>query len=117
MSPERWERLLREVVQIGGVRGAAVVNADDGLVVHEAMIDDLAAGDVAALASAVVLRSTAMLRALGEPVTRMVTLTATEGTVIAVQGQHDLWLVAVTAPAAELGRLRLLLGDLVPELA
>lgn len=117
MSPERWERLLREVVQLGGVRGAAVVNADDGLVVHEAVMEELSAGDVAALASAVVFRSTAMLRALGEPGTRMVTLAATAGTIVAVQGQHDLWLVAVTAPGAELGRLRLLLGDLIPELA
>lgn len=117
MTPERWEHVLREVVQVGGVRGAAVINADDGLVVHETVMEGLPAGDVAALASAVVLRSGAMVQALGDTVTRMVTIAASEGTIIAVQGQHDLWLVAVAEPAAELGRLRLLLGDLVPELA
>jgi predicted regulator of Ras-like GTPase activity (Roadblock/LC7/MglB family) len=112
-SPDRW---LDEVIQIGGVRGAAVVVADDGLVVREAAMEGVSAADAAALMSAVVRRTGQVLTATGGSAVRMVTLAATHGAVVAVQGQHDLWLIAITEPSAELGRLRLLLGDLAPDL-
>lgn len=117
MSTTQWERLLQEVVSIGGVRGAAVLDAEDGLVVHEAMREGLSAANVAALGAAVMTRCLALARVVEEPHTRMVTLAATGGTLVAVRGEHSLWLVAVTEPGAELGRLRLLLGDLAPELS
>lgn len=117
MSPERWTAILEEVTRLTGVRGAVVVSAEDGLVVHEAAMEGLETDDVAALASAVVRRAGQLLAALDDDTVRLCTLTATEGTVIAAQGEQGLWLVAVADPGAELGRLRLLLGDLAPGLA
>lgn len=116
MNPERWQRLLEDVTAIDGVRGAIVVTAEDGLVVHEAAMEGLETGDVAALASVVVRRAEAIATASGDSEVRLCTLSAEKGIVIAAQGEHGLWLVAVTEPDVELGRLRLMLGDLAPEL-
>jgi predicted regulator of Ras-like GTPase activity (Roadblock/LC7/MglB family) len=116
MTPEHWHALLEEVTQIGGVRGAAVISAEDGLVVYESAMEGVATADVAALAAALVRRALSLLESLGDEALRMVTLAASRGTLVAVQGRHELWLVAVAEPGAELGRLRLLLGDLAPEL-
>lgn len=114
---ERWQALLTEVIAIGGVRGAVVISTEDGLVVHEAAMEGVPTGDLAALAAAVINRCAGVLTALDDPIALMVTLATTGGNVVAAHGSGDLWLVAVTEPAAELGRLRLLLGDLVPEIA
>ncbi len=114
MTPDHW---LDEVVRVGGVRGAAVITADDGLVVHEVAVAGVSAADVAALASALVRRAAMVMTPCraGEPT--MLTLTASGGTVVAARAEQDLWLVAVTEPSAELGRLRLLLSDLAADVA
>lgn len=117
MRPERWSAILAEVTTLSGVRGAVVVSAEDGLVVHEAAMDGLATADVAALAMAVTRCAERMFSVMGDGAVRLCTLAAEAGTVVAVQGAAGLWLVAVTDPGAELGRLRLLLGDVAPELA
>lgn len=117
MTPERWQEILDRVTGIAGVRGAVVVSSDDGLVVHEASMEELVTEDVAALASAVVGRAGQLLETLDADSVRLCTLTAERGTVVAARGDLGLWLVAVVEPEAELGRLRLLLGDLAPELA
>ena len=117
MNPTHWQQVLADVTAISGVRGAVVVAAEDGLVVHEAAVDGLDTADVAALASVVVRRGEAVAAATGDDQVRLCTLSAERGTVIAAQGGMGLWLVAITEPDAELGRLRLLLGDLAPELA
>lgn len=117
MSREEWEQRLGRVTALQGVRGALVVSGDDGLVVHEVAVDGVETSDVAALATAVVHRVVDLASAAGDSTVRLCTLAATEGTVVAAQGADGLWLVAVAEPDAELGRLRLLLGDLAPEFA
>ncbi len=111
MTTRDWETLLDEVVAVPGVRAALVATADDGLVVREAVMDGLVAADVAALVTALVRRAArvAAAAAIGAPA--LVQLRATGGTIVAAQGPDPLWLIAVAAPDAELGRLRLLLGD------
>lgn len=116
MTPEHWSAILDQVTDITGVRGAVVVAADDGLVIHEAAMDGLATAEVAALASAVVRRAGELLDALDADTVRLCTLTAAGGTLVAAQGEQGLWLVAIADSEAELGRLRLLLGDLATEL-
>jgi predicted regulator of Ras-like GTPase activity (Roadblock/LC7/MglB family) len=117
MNPAHWQRVLGSVTAVRGVRGALVISADDGLVVHQAAMEGLDTADVAALASALVRRSESLSTALGAAAVRLCTLAAERGSVIAARGDAGLWLVAVTEPDAELGRLRLMLGDLAPELA
>lgn len=116
MNPGRWEAMLHEVTALHGVRGALVISADDGLVVHQAAVEGLETSDVAALASALVRRSELLAQALNGDAVRLCTLAAERGTLIAARGGAGLWVVAVAEPDAELGRLRLLLGDLAPEL-
>jgi hypothetical protein len=41
---------------------------------------------------------------------------ATNGIVVAAAGSEPLWLIAVASPDTELGRLRLLVGDLAGQL-
>lgn len=111
MSAEAWAVLLDEVIAVPGVRAAVVVAADDGLVVHEAAMGDLAPADVAALVAALVRRGGRLLAALGGGQPQVVQFGAEDGTIVAAAGPSPLWLIAVAAPDAELGRLRLLLGD------
>lgn len=112
MSMPRWEGMLREITGIIGVRGALIVSADDGLVVAESAMDGLETTDVAAFAASLISRAQRTAVAMrSAPPTRL-HLTAESGTVFAVAGSDPLWLVAVTDTSIELGRLRLLLGDL-----
>lgn len=117
MNPDRWQQMLRDVTAVHGVRGALVISAEDGLVVHQAAVEGLETSDVAALASALVRRTDSLASALSGDAVRLCTLVAERGTLIAARGSAGLWVVAVADPDAELGRLRLLLGDLAPELA
>lgn len=116
MTPDRWTEVLSEVTRVSGVRGAVVVAAEDGLVVHEAAMEGLATPDVAALASAVARRAERIFDALGDDQVRLCSIAGSQGGIVAVQGTQGLWLVAVIEPGAEIGRLRLLLGDVAPEL-
>ncbi|MBP6443684.1 MAG: roadblock/LC7 domain-containing protein [Gemmatimonadales bacterium] len=112
MSLQRWERLLCEVIAIPGVRGAALVASDDGLVVAEAAMDQLDGADVAALVAALVSRATRVARSIPTAAPRLIHLAGDGGTLLAVDAGTPLWLVAVAEPGAEVGRLRVLLGDL-----
>ena len=112
MSLERWERLLCEVIAIPGVRGAALVASDDGLVVAEAAMDQLDGADVAALVAALVARATRVALSIPTAAPRLIHLAGDSGTLLAVDAGTPLWLVAVAEPGAEVGRLRVLLGDL-----
>lgn len=112
MSLLHWEGTLREVTGIMGVRGALIVSADDGLVVAESAMEGLATTDVAAFAAALISRAQRTASAMHTSAPTRVHVTAESGTLFAVAGTDPLWLVAVTDPTVELGRLRLLLGDL-----
>jgi predicted regulator of Ras-like GTPase activity (Roadblock/LC7/MglB family) len=111
MSAVAWAALLDDVTAIPGVRAAVVVAADDGLVIHEAAMGDLDPADVAALAAALVRRGARLLATLGGGRPQVLQLGAAGGTIVAAAGPDPLWLIAVAGPEAELGRLRLLLGD------
>lgn len=112
----RWDVALREVTALPGVRGALVVSIDDGLVVADAAMDDVATADVAALAAALVSRATRCAQGVRVADPARVHLVATGGALVAVAGPSPLWLVALTRPGAELGRLRLVMNDFAGEL-
>ena len=112
MSVAEWQDALRELTGVAGVRGALIVSAEDGLVVAETAMDDLATADVAALSAAVVARAARSTGAMGDAGLHSVHLVGEHGAVIAEAGPPPLWLVAVARSDAELGRLRLLLRDL-----
>jgi len=111
MSAAPWDVALREVTGVTGVVGAAVISADDGLVIAESAMDELATGDVAALAAAVVMRARRCTDALGSDPPDSVHLVGETGAIVAMAGPPPLWLVAVAQRDAELGRIRLMLRD------
>lgn len=117
MSTLSWDEVMRRATGVAGVRGALIVSVEDGLVVAESAMDDLATGDIAAFASALVSRAERTTEAMGAAAPRALHLAGEHGTLFAVAGASPLWLVAVADPSAELGRLRLLLGDLASVLA
>lgn len=106
-----WQDALREVTGIAGVRGALIISAEDGLVIAETAMDDLATADVAALAAALVSRAGRCTIAMNAAIPDSVHLVGEHGAVLAVAGPDPLWLVAVARDDAELGRVRLLLRD------
>lgn len=112
VSVDPWRRVLDEVTGVVGVRGALIVSTDDGLVVAESAMASLETADVAALAAGLAQRAARVTSAAGGSAPTSVRLTAERGSVIAVAGVSPLWLVAIVDPSAELGRLRILLGDL-----
>jgi predicted regulator of Ras-like GTPase activity (Roadblock/LC7/MglB family) len=117
VSLPAWEERLAQVTALAGVRGAVVVSAEDGLAVYESAVEGLDPSDVAALATAVVQRVEELARTLGHATLGLCTLAADRGTVLAAPGRDGMWFVVLADPGAELGRLRLLVGDLAPEFA
>lgn len=111
MSMERWQAALREVTGVSGVLGALIVSAEDGLVVAEAAMEELATADVAALSAALVMRAGRCAAASEAAPPESVYLVADRGALLAVAGPTPLWLVAVARHDAELGRLRVLMRD------
>ncbi len=111
MSIAGWQDALREVTGVAGVRGALIISAEDGLVIAETAMDDLATADVAALSAALVSRARRCTAALHATPPESVHLVGERGAVLAVAGPAPLWLVAVARDDAELGRLRLVLRD------
>lgn len=117
MSLDRWQQILREVTGIPGVHGALLVSVDDGLVIAESAMETVATGDVAALAAALVARARRTAEAAQGARPRSVHLTASGGVLVAMAGPDPLWLVALADSRAELGRLRVMLGDSAVSLA
>ncbi len=111
MSLDRWPQILRQITGVPGVRGAMIVSVDDGLVVAESAMESVPTGDIAALASALVMRARQTAQAAQGAQPRSLHLTASGGVLLAMAGPEPLWLVALADPRAELGRLRVLLGD------
>ena len=117
MNNHPWQHIVNGAVGAGGVRGALIVSADDGLVIAESAMVGLETADVAALAASLVQRALRVTRVANDSPPTSVRLSAEGGTLIAVAGAQPLWLVAIAEPSAELGRLRLLLGDLASTLS
>jgi predicted regulator of Ras-like GTPase activity (Roadblock/LC7/MglB family) len=107
-----WQNVLREVTGVAGVRGALIISAEDGLVIAETAMEDLATADVAALSAALVSRAARCAAAMRASAPQSVHLVGERGVVLAVAGPDPIWLVAVARDDGELGRLRLLLRDL-----
>ncbi len=116
MTLAAWQQLLDSATAVPGVRGAVLVSVDDGLVIAESAMDSLPTAEVAALASAIVQRTCRVSSASAQRPPHSVRVSGDAGTLMAFAADGLVWLVAVADPSAELGRLRLLLGDLAATL-
>ena len=107
---------LDRVTRQAGVRGALVVEREDGLVVAEALMEGLDGAALAALAASLWNRLARAGATAGRGEPGFVQLAAEQGTMLAVPAGAELLLVAVAEPDANLGLARLALiraaGDL-----
>lgn len=99
--------VLLGLTRIHGVRGALVVSLEDGLVVADALMEDVDGGAVAALAANLANRMTGVTAALGQSAPLLWQLQGAEGSLIAAPGSAGLLLVAVADPEVNAGELRL----------
>jgi predicted regulator of Ras-like GTPase activity (Roadblock/LC7/MglB family) len=98
---------LDRVTRVPGVRGALVVDAADGLVVAEQLMDGVDGQAAAALAGSLVGRLVRTAESAGMRPPAFVHLRGDAGSVLAAPGPDRLVLVAVVGPDANLGLARL----------
>jgi predicted regulator of Ras-like GTPase activity (Roadblock/LC7/MglB family) len=98
---------LEGLSRVRGVRGALLVHAEDGIVIAEALMDEVDGRAVAALTAALVQRLARTAGAAGAGAPSFVHLQAEHGSVLAVPALEDLLLVAVAGPEANVGLARL----------
>ena len=97
------DRLTREP----GVRGALLVEREDGLVVAEALMDGLDGAALAALAASLWSRLARAGAAAGRGAPAFAQLEAGLGTMLAAPAGAEMLLVAVVEPDGNLGMARL----------
>jgi predicted regulator of Ras-like GTPase activity (Roadblock/LC7/MglB family) len=100
---------LDELTRQPGVRGALVVSAVDGLVVADALMEDVDGGAVAALTSSLLRRMRGVAVLLGQTAPQLVHLVGAEGSLLAAPAGEDLLVVAVARPEVNVGAVRLAL--------
>ena len=101
------DALLIGLTRIHGVRGALVVSREDGVVVADALMENVDGAAVAALAASLARRMSGVTAALGQPPPASWQLTGSEGMLLAAPAGPDLLFVAVARPEVNGGELRL----------
>ena len=99
--------LLGELIPIAGVRGVLIVSREDGLVVADALMEDVDGRAVAALAASLAERMTGVTRALGQPEPVAWQLQGSEGILLAAPARDGLLVVAVANSEVNSAELRL----------
>jgi predicted regulator of Ras-like GTPase activity (Roadblock/LC7/MglB family) len=108
---------LDRITRVPGVRGALVIDAADGLVVAEQLMDGVDGQTAAALTGSLVARLTRTAESAGMRPPVFLHLRGDSGSVLAALGPDALVLVAVVSPDANLGLARLELIEAAGRLA
>jgi len=104
---ERFRGVLERMTRIGGVRGALVVTADDGLVVADALMEGIRGNAVAALAANLMKRFNRVSNAATAGGLRFLHLQADGGTLIIVPAPTGVLVVTIGGPEMNVGLARL----------
>jgi predicted regulator of Ras-like GTPase activity (Roadblock/LC7/MglB family) len=99
--------LLETLTRLHGIRGAMVVDAEDGLMVAESLMGGLQGPALAAMAATLAGRATDLSVRAGFGAPRFLHLQATDGSLLVAPATADLVLVAVAGRDVPLGLLRL----------
>jgi predicted regulator of Ras-like GTPase activity (Roadblock/LC7/MglB family) len=104
---ESMQLALDKVIRVRGVRGALIVTREDGLVVTDALREDVRGNAVAALAASLARRvgDAALASGVGAP--QFLHLQATEGALLAATAGDELLIVAVAEAGVNVGLVRL----------
>lgn len=101
------QKALESLTAIHGVRGAMIATGDDGIVVAEAVMEDVDGGALAALASSLSRRLEAAAAAAGGGKPGFLHLQATAGALLVCPTSQGLLLVVIAERGVNVGRARL----------
>lgn len=95
------------ITRVGGVRGAMLVSAEDGIVVAEQLMEGIKGPAVAALAASVGTRLRRAMEAAGVGPSLFWHLQAEQGALLVVPAPNGILVVAVAEPDVNVGLVRL----------
>src|SRR5690349_23171128 len=93
--------------RVGGVRGAMLVSAEDGIVVAEQLMEGIKGSAVAALAASLATRLRRAMEAAGVGASLFWHLQAEGGALLVVPTPNGILVVAVAEPDVNVGLVRL----------
>lgn len=99
--------VLESLTGIPGVRGAMLANRDEGIVVAEAVMEDVDSGALAALASSLARRLDTAARAAKGGAAGFLHLQATNGALFVVPAGSEMLLIVIADKGVNVGRARL----------
>lgn len=101
------QQALDRITRVSGVRGAMIVTGEDGLIVADAVMDNVRREAVAALAASLAVRMTRACRSAGIGPPGFVHLQSREGTLLAMPTARDVVVVVVGDRKVNVGLVRL----------
>jgi predicted regulator of Ras-like GTPase activity (Roadblock/LC7/MglB family) len=101
------QKALESLTAIHGVRGAMIATGDDGIVVAEAVMEDVDGAALAALASSLTRRLEGAAAAASGGRPGFLHLQATGGALLVCPAGHGLLLVVIAERGVNVGRARL----------
>ena len=104
---DRLRHALDAVTRIHGVRGAIVVTGDDGMVVADALMEDVRGDATAALAAAIALKFGNAAQTTGVGTPHFYHLQGAQGTLLIVPGPSGVLVVVIGDPELNVGLARL----------
>jgi predicted regulator of Ras-like GTPase activity (Roadblock/LC7/MglB family) len=107
MTAGTYQDALDRMTRVSGVRGAVFVNAEDGVVVADAVLRGVRANAVAALAASLMRHAGIVVDAVAAQDLRFLHLQADDGALIAVPAGPDLLIAVVGGPDLNVGLARL----------
>jgi len=107
MASSRLQEALDRVTVVGGVRGAMLVAAADGIVVAETLMEGVRGSAVAALAASLARRCNLVAETAELGAVRFLHLQAERGTLVVVPAPREVLVVAVGSAEMNVGLARL----------
>lgn len=108
---------LEPLVRIRGVRGAILLSGEDGVIVAEALTDDVRSVGAAALVASLVDRANALSTVLGRGNVRCLQLHAESGSILVARVPGEMLLVLLAGPQTPVGLARLELLKIAERIA
>ncbi|TLY53769.1 MAG: hypothetical protein E6K55_07410 [Gemmatimonadetes bacterium] len=102
-----YGQALDLITRVGGVRGAMLVSAEDGIVVAEQLMEGIKGTAVAALAASLSTRLRRAMEAAGVGASLFWHLQAEQGALLVVPTPNGILVVAVAEPDVNVGLVRL----------
>jgi len=104
---DKFQSALGRITRIVGVRGAMLVSSEDGLVIADALLEDVKGNAVAALASSLAKRVGNASKSAGVGAPLFLHLDASAGVLVAAPANSDILMVVVAERSVNVGLVRL----------